>query len=277
MKMKKLIAAMCSAALLCTSTAFAVPEDYDSDITLSDIELLETKVFDGGTGTETDPFLVSTETQLILMNDFPTCSFKLLNDIELVDTWSYVGSGNNEKFSGVIDGDGYCISGLTNCFISYNYGTIKNLGFNTTKSIVSQNYGTIEKCYSEGAQGQRGAFVYGNRSGGTITNCYSKGSKDCAAGFVYYNDGNITNCYCVSEGVNRGFVSSYYNNEGTITKCYYDKQVGGVSDTRYGSIPKNTLAMKMSATYIDWDFENVWAIEEDINDGYPYLRMEKRI
>jgi hypothetical protein len=34
--------------------------------------------------------------------------------------------------------------------------------------------------------------------------------------------------------------------------------------------------MKMEMTYKDWDFENVWAIDESeenpINDGYPYLR-----
>ena len=34
--------------------------------------------------------------------------------------------------------------------------------------------------------------------------------------------------------------------------------------------------MKMEATYTDWDFENVWGIDESeenpINDGYPYLK-----
>lgn len=282
MKKNKFIAAICSAALLCTSTAFAMPEDYGEDIVLSDVELYETKVFEGGTGTETDPFLISTETQLILINDFPTCSFKLLNDIELVDEWNYLGDSNNQKFNGVIDGDGYCISGLTALLFTYNYGTIKNLGFNTTASIVYKNYGTIENCYSEGATKRDGAFVTYNA--GIITNCYAKGSTNCTAGFVYYNgyDGNysyssaaITNCYCVGEEVTLGFVYNNYN-YATIKNCYYDKQVSGVSDTKGGSQPKNTLAMKMSVTYSDWDFENVWAIDEDINDGYPYLRMEKR-
>lgn len=276
MKIKKMIAIICSAVLLCTSTAFAMPETYNEDIVLSDIEPFETQVFDGGTGTETDPFLISTEAQLVLINDFPTCSFKLLNDIELVDKWKYIGT-YGDNFSGVLDGNGYCISGLTDYFTKYNKGTIKNVGFNTTACIVAYNEATMENCYSEGAVSQSGGFLHKNSKGGTITNCYSKGSKNCSAGFVYYNDGTITNCYCVGEGVGSGFVYSWYDYKGTLTNCYYDKQVSGVSDTYAGSQPKNTLAMKMSATYNDWDFENVWAVEEDINDGYPHLRMEKRV
>ena len=31
-------------------------------------------------------------------------------------------------------------------------------------------------------------------------------------------------------------------------------------------------AMKQKSTYKDWDFANVWEIDDEINDGYPYLR-----
>ena len=38
-----------------------------------------------------------------------------------------------------------------------------------------------------------------------------------------------------------------------------------------------TVEMKTSAPYIQngWDFDNVWAIDPAINDGYPYLRSEE--
>lgn len=252
----------------------------NSEYAGGDIRLMS-DIFDGGDGSVENPFLISTETQLVLINDFPSYSFKLLNDIELADKWSYVGSGNDKKFSGVFDGDGYCISGLTAAFVYYNYGTIKNLRFNTTESIVYVNYGTIENCCSEGAADQYGAFVDYNC--GTIQNCYSKGSTDCFAGFVYcngknnnsisYSSSKIINCYCVGEGVDYGFVCNLYS--GTITNCYYDKQVSEVSDTNGGTQPKNTLAMKMKLMYTDWDFENTWGIDSNINDGYPYLLTER--
>ncbi len=307
--MKKLLSIICAAVMLSSNVAMAqtaeqvpvqdaaaavsaentviaeIAETAQNDETAEiseyadgDISLMS-DIFDGGDGSAENPFLISTETQLVLINDFPSYSFKLLNDIELADEWSYVGSGNDEKFSGVFDGDGYCISGLTDVFVIYNYGTIKNLRFNTTKSIVFRNYGTIENCCSQGAANQSGAFVKYNY--GTIQNCYSKGSTNCTAGFVYENDytssykGKIINCYCVGEGVSNGFVCYPNYSYTTITNCYYDKQVSGVSDTNGGTQPKNTLAMKMKLTYTDWDFENTWGIDSNINDGYPYLLMER--
>ncbi|MFW6025149.1 MAG: hypothetical protein ACOCRX_02295 [Candidatus Woesearchaeota archaeon] len=31
--------------------------------------------------------------------------------------------------------------------------------------------------------------------------------------------------------------------------------------------------MKQQALYNNWDFENIWGIDPNINDGYPYLRV----
>ena len=35
-----------------------------------------------------------------------------------------------------------------------------------------------------------------------------------------------------------------------------------------------TKQMQTKESYTDWDFENVWAIDPDKNDGYPYLRWQ---
>lgn len=98
------------------------------------------------------------------------------------------------------------------------------------------------------------------------------------AGIAYSNSGKIEHCYSVGGN----YATSYYRygiapgSGGTMTNCYYDKVVLGNSNTSYG-IPKSTLAMKMEMTYQDWDFENVWAIDESeenpINNGYPYLKV----
>jgi hypothetical protein len=32
-----------------------------------------------------------------------------------------------------------------------------------------------------------------------------------------------------------------------------------------------TEELQQQSTYTDWDFEQVWAIDGTVNDGYPYL------
>lgn len=127
-----------------------------------------------------------------------------------------------------------------------------------------------------------GGVTYNNK--GIITNClnletiekasYSSGIE--YSGITNANsDGTVDCCYVACNMLN--LTSSKYgiSNYGTMTNCYYDKVLLGTSSTTCGT-PKSTLAMKMEATYKDWDFENVWAIDESeenpINDGYPYLK-----
>lgn len=295
MKVKRIIAALCAAAMLCSSIAFAAPDEISVD---SEIELFAaSQIFDGGTGTEADPYLISKEDQLMLVGDLPSSSFKLTSNIELTSTWTYIGK-DGDNFSGVFDGDGYCISGLTTYFAYENNGIIKNTGFKTTEEpisasavVVRSNKGTIENCYAMGNMGRSdsdnhqynfSAFVFENESTGLIKNCYAKVnistvSYDTTAGFLYENEGTVENCYSVgkintSSVYKDGFI---YCNYGSIKNCYYDKQVSGLSATDTAE-PKNTLALKMAATYKDWDFENVWDIDSEINDGYPYHRIDKR-
>lgn len=96
-------------------------------------------------------------------------------------------------------------------------------------------------------------------------------------GIAFYNYGNITNC-CSAGGKDLTTSSKYgISKGGTMTNCYFDKNVFNYTSysDAYG-IPKSTLAMKMEATYENWDFDTIWAIDESeenpINNGYPYLR-----
>ncbi len=87
----------------------------------------------------------------------PTGNFELASDLD----WGGVGAAGiiDVDFSGVIDGKGYTIKNfkLTNgsMFKTYNYGTIKNIGFdftlvNTTDTncgIVYENRGILENIY----------------------------------------------------------------------------------------------------------------------------------
>ncbi|MFW5991700.1 MAG: hypothetical protein ACOCQN_00735 [Halanaerobiaceae bacterium] len=45
---------------------------------------------------------------------------------------------------------------------------------------------------------------------------------------------------------------------------------GKAEDNRIGEPRSTTIEMKQKSTYSGWDFDHVWAIQEEIS--YPYLR-----
>lgn len=318
--MKKLIAAVMSLSLICPlMTSFSVSA-AEADVSL----LSSSQVFEGGSGTEEDPYLVSTEEQLRLMFDLPDCSFKLLNDIDVTGEWS--GSTSTLNFSGIFDGNYYTVSGLTNYFVSTNNGTIKNTKFSggdiSTATVAYMNNGTIENCsaaanvkegVSKGSIEYRAAgFVYENKgtirscvyngsvklptsdpydshysagfavyNSGTIENCYSAAqiaAENSTQGFIYSNEdgGTIKNCYSASTRANSGLLSFgfCYQNHGTIESCYYNSDTAG-SDQRPIGTPVSSLAMLLPSTYAGWDLDSVWDMDDSVNNGYPYLRMEQ--
>lgn len=165
-----------------------------------------------------------------------------------------------------------------------NQGTISSCGVygkveaSTTRpdtdlycgGLVGYNAGTIENSYArcdvtgKGVYGED-IFVGGmigcsiGSAGSTVKNNYAAGKVTANATSIY---GGTTN--------DGGFIGSGE----TVTNCYYDKQVSGLSDQNAGSLPKSTLGLKTQATFTGWDFESVWAIDEDVNDGYPYIKAE---
>ena len=287
-----------------------------------------------GDGSQAFPFLITNEDELSLINDFPECHFKLMNDIEMSQSWSF-----SIKFYGVIDGNNHKLSNYTGkTFIHDNYGTIKNISI-SCGPIVVNNYksGVILNSYTYGKISKDSGFCCNNE--GTIDRCGNYASIDCrvnggtsknnqkptesyAAGFVRYNYGNISNSFSIGD-IN-SYAYSYYwsafayasgfadKNRGNISNCYSIANTTASSGYGYGGVKdgytypfirnntgviqncfctssktssinvdgvtvKSSLAMKMKQTYTGagWDFENVWGISPDLNDGYPYLLWEQ--
>lgn len=196
----------------------------------------------------------------------------------------------------------------------FNYGTIsqcKTSGkvsrySNFAGGIVGANYGTVSQCVSKAtvsshstSESYAGGIAGMSKSGSKTDNCYFIGSVS-GSGYshsaywgtdIYYAElsgiscdhsiseekANINNCYAVPDFSGAGNYTHKYGVAygAAISNCFYDKTVSGVSSTSYGT-PKSTAAMKMKQTYINagWDFENVWGISPNINDGYPYLLWE---
>jgi len=133
----------------------------------------------------------------------------------------------------------------------------------------------------------------------TITNCFSMGEMNSLgnrsssaggiAGELYGDYSTFTNCYSVAEinsvgtQFNRvGGLAGITNATSTISNSLWGLETTGVADavgvlsggTVTNSYGLPTEEMKLQSTYTDigWDFVNIWDIDADYNEGYPYLR-----
>ena len=222
--------------------------------------------------------------------------------ISLVEYKNYV------YYGGIV---GYCSNNgnIENCssniyldaMVSYDQhwssigGTTVTSGKLYYGGICGQLLGKINQCASINdlnlslSSGYYNAVVYYGGIAGyirvrsaSIQNSYSINSIENSSGdgyFTYsgiaYNEysGTITNCYATSESPSNADEICGIASKGTMTNCFYDKDTSGQTSTSYGT-PKSTLAMKMKATYKNWDFDTIWGIDENINNGYPHLLYE---
>lgn len=161
----------------------------------------------------------------------------------------------------------------------------------------------IRQCKSSGhveCQTERfGGFignVYGGDWGINIHNSYTLCSvegigndpKYSVGGFIGYldnTDGLIENCYSANwidieeedDGEYGGFVGydDAWGDPPTYDHCYYDLELVHMEDAGSGT-PRTTSEMTKpydkNKCYIGWDFDSIWYIYEDINDGYPVLQ-----
>ena len=154
-------------------------------------------------------------------------------------------TGNVTGFIGIIST--YPIT-ITNC---YARGTINrytpsnitplNIYLSGFLPQVTQTNNIADKCYS--------AVIYSYDDYETVT------SKTVIYGICYVNASAI-----------RTYVSgiSYYDS--SLTKAPTEEQTGEIGYAR------TTKEMKIKSTFFTFDFNNIWNIDENINNGYPYLR-----
>ena len=214
----------------------------------------------------------------------------------------------NIKFSGldITCRSTYC-GGLTNV----NNGAIERVALSGKMvcngkcgGFASQNSGLISESYvdlimvgQEGyglGLGYAGLFA-GHNFSGRIINSYANGSITTSenggtiGALVGLNErwisyGDIINSYSnaqVSGGVSGGLVGWQYQGS-TQSNSYWNVETSGKNEMcgteSYGGSGCNndnglTVAqMKVSENFVDWNFEDVWAIKSGLNDGYPYLR-----
>jgi len=141
--------------------------------------------------------------------------------------------------------------------VTKSYSTGSVFGGKEVGGLVGWNYGTVSNSFAMGSVTGSGA---GSRIGGLIG---------------YLENGSVTNTYSTGlvggSGSNKGGLigSIETSNNPTVTSSYWDVETSGMT-TSAGGEGKTTAQMKQQSTFIDWDFTNIW----DINNGstYSWLR-----
>lgn len=251
------------------------PENYNANKNIISYE--------SGSGTATDPFLISNGDQLYKMvnengknGSGDAAYFRLTENIYLNDiasgtqtnNWSSVLTDGGDAFAGHFDGDGFTIYGLYSnntadgsypaAFIPYltTGSTVSNLTISDSQIITNHYGGAVA-----------GGLKAGNGTEAVISNCgitesvkvESLGSANGAAGIIGYitNCININNCYVYTKqltGVRTGafFADGWGNNTSLIENSL---SVGFIPYGRNdGSTSKIT-------------YENVYTTEESSADG----------
>ena len=202
--------------------------------------------------------------------------------------------GNNKIVSNMTTDKG---AGLFEFWLYKGY--IKNLhltnvkGF-TVAGILCVNSGTITGCSisgeifpPQGYENGSSAICLENLSYGLIERCFSMANvtgSTSAGGLTGQNDGMVKNCYVRGNVFSSDSKSIAGNSRGLIETCYATGRLTGQgrdADATYideessgcyhyqGS--RTTGQMKTKSTYVGWDFEKIWGISANINNGYPHL------
>ncbi|MFW6176251.1 MAG: PKD domain-containing protein [Thermoplasmatota archaeon] len=204
---------------------------------------------------------------------------------------------------GIVDANvsGYCPVAL---FVGVNAGTVSNSfangivnGNEDVGGLVGSNSGTVKKSYTSGIV--NGSLHVGGLVGwnfASINNSHAinavKGIED-VGGLVGVNIGTLRNTYAVGNVSGStdvgGLVGVKHGYDSTVNNSFWDVDTTGQSSSE-GGTGKTTSMMKNISTFTDtlteglnepWDFfgnsndddgnEDIWSINENVNNGYPYL------
>ena len=195
------------------------------------------------------------------------------------NTGTVTSAANAQRFVGGILGRGNIGTGVTiqRCFNSGDI--IQNTAFPSWLGGILGDYtnlGYIYDCFNTGNVGLPGSSnatnsqaggIVGNLSdhASIIANCYNTGK-------VGFGSGNAGR-----DAEKRSGIVGNTAAKVTIKNCYYlegtpiHNDVPGRAATITGSGFKSPAELKNVATYVSWDFENVWAAP---SGDYPYPQLK---
>jgi hypothetical protein len=212
----------------------------------------------------------------------------------------------NTNIGGLIGFNGYGTSSITNAHSTSNVNGNTRvgglIGFNQD-GIVENTYSTGTVQGSSEVGGLVGFMAYGSsvvKTSFSTSNVTGSGNE--VGGLIgSLQSGQVQNCYATGDvtGSNRvgglvgealwsasvtssfsnGFVTGQggqtggligRNQQSSATDSYWDIETSGQNSSAGGS-PRTTAEMLDESTFSGWDFNNIWSIDPEFNDGYPYL------
>jgi hypothetical protein len=189
--------------------------------------------------------------------------------------------------TGTITGDGD-LGGL----IGYTKSYLDNASTGD-RPTISQSFSDVAVNWSETISGANFGGLVGNARKTVIEDSYSispitidnttaaLGSIGNVGGLVglMSNRTSIINSYSTGAIIAIGSPSiagvggliGFTEGNSTASDSYWDTETSGYSTSDAGT-GKTTANLKDISTFSSYDFINIWGIDSDINDGYPYLR-----
>jgi hypothetical protein len=189
-----------------------------------------------GEGTKNSPYQIKTSSDLTTLanlvnsgNSYSGIYFGLSDNIDMTET-NFIPIGNQaHPFSGVFDGNGYVIKGIT-------INSSSEIGlFGCTDGATINDVG-IEEVHLDGESNIGG--IVGNSKNTTITNCYTRGKtsgNDCVGALVGYSGLGtvIQNCFSSIQHTKANIYGSVGGlvgyNCGTIENCYFYGTINATS------------------------------------------------
>ena len=206
---------------------------------------------------------------------------------------AYTSTIENCSVSGTVSG--YRVIPQTSFHNRGSYSAGSLIGFASHQTHINMCYSNAFLLAEEASSS--GGLIGGLAYRSTLNNSFFSGKieftpyseSSLAGGLVGFGSvmgdsrSNIHNSYVTSS---ESFVNIYglvgNANRLNVSNTFWDAQTTGVTEavgstwaaTLNNAVGYNTNEMKSIQTYTNsgWDFENIWFIDPDINNGYPYLR-----
>ena len=217
----------------------------------------QSPTYGGGSGTEADPYQISTTEQLKALaeavNDgesYDNVYFKLTSSLTIDDeTWTPIGSDEDTPFSGTFNGENNTLTLSESLFDYVTNGRIENLTVSITATntdingIVASyvNNSVIENVTSEGslsserASNQAGGIAYMIKNGSQILNCTNNATLS-----GYNVAGGIAWCMDSREGeTTTTLIDGCINNGNITTSNSWNGWAGGIVGSMYGGTVSN--------------------------------------
>ncbi|MCL2578165.1 MAG: PKD domain-containing protein [Defluviitaleaceae bacterium] len=184
-------------------------------------------------------------------------------------------AGRSEVF-----GEGHVggLIGFNSGLISQSYSTAFVHGGGFVGGFVGSNAGEINRSYSTGTVRTDSSYIGGFTGGmlgedSKIQNSFTlstieTNNNDMSAGFIgHIIEGTITNSFSATNNPNGFRYSESSEYIPTHSGLFFDSTLANNNASPEG---RTTAQMRNRATFINWDFDNVWAI--NAGQSYPFLR-----